>query len=75
MQEYLKVSLILSTFGFLKETRPSESFITDFIVNFKNVTLEKINQDIFPIGTYSQLTQLVIIFLITDYLRFGKTQN
>ena len=69
MQEYLKISLILSTFGFLKETRPSESFITDFIVDFKNVTLEKVNTEIFPIATYSHLAQIVIVFLITDYLR------
>jgi solute carrier family 19 (thiamine transporter), member 2/3 len=70
MQEYLKISLILSTFGLLKETRPSEPFITDFIVDFKNVTAEKINQDIFPIGTYSYLAQLAIIFLVTDLLRY-----
>lgn len=70
MKEYLKISLILSTFGLLKETRPSEPFITDFIVDFKNITVEKINQDIFPVGTYSYLAQLVIIFLITDLLRY-----
>lgn len=70
MQEYFKISLILSTFGLLKETRPSEPFITDFIVDFKNITAEQINQDIFPIGTYSYLAQLVIIFLVTDLLRY-----
>ncbi|XP_037039633.1 thiamine transporter 1-like [Bradysia coprophila] len=70
MQDYLKISLILSTFGLLKETRPSESFIADFIVDFKNITAEQINQDIFPIGTYSYLVQLIIIFLVTDMLRY-----
>ncbi|KAG4074590.1 hypothetical protein HA402_004461 [Bradysia odoriphaga] len=70
MQDYLKISLILSTFGLLKETRPSESFIADFIVDFKNITAEQINQDIFPIGTYSYLVQLIVIFLVTDMLRY-----
>lgn len=70
MQQYLRISLILSVFGLLKETRPSEPFITDFIVNFKNITVEQINQDIFPIGTYSYLSQLVVIFLVTDLLRY-----
>lgn len=70
MQEYLKISLILSTFGLLKEMRPSEPFITDFIVDFKNISAEKINQDVFPVGTYSYLAQLVIIFLFTDLLRY-----
>lgn len=70
MQEYFKISLILSAFGFLKETRPSEPFITDFIVDFKNITVEQVNQDIFPVGTYSYLAQLVVIFLVTDLLRY-----
>lgn len=70
MQEYFKLSLLLSTFGFLKETRPSEPFITDFIKDFKNISVETINQDIFPVGTYSYLAQLAIIFLITDLLRY-----
>lgn len=70
MQDYLRISLILSVFGLLKEIRPSEPFITDFIVDFKNVTVEQINQEIFPIGTYSYLAQLVVIFLVTDLLRY-----
>lgn len=70
MQDYLKISLILSVFGFLKETKPSESFVIDFFVKFRNVTLEQVNQDIFPIGTYSYLAQLVVIFLFTDLLRY-----
>lgn len=70
MQEYLKLSLILSTFGLLKEMRPSECFLTNFIHEFKNISVETINQDIYPIGTYSSLAQLVIIFLVTDLLRY-----
>lgn len=70
MQEYLKISFILSLFGLLKETRPSEPFITDFIKDYKNVTLEEIYQEIFPIGTYSYLIQLGIIFLLTDLMRY-----
>lgn len=69
MKDYLKISLAISAFGLLKEFRPSESFITDFLVDFRNVTAEQINQEIFPIGTYSYLAQLVIIFLVTDFLR------
>lgn len=69
MKEYLKFSLLLSTFGFLKEFRPIEPFLADYYKTFKNVTVEEINQQIFPIGTYSHTFQLVIIFLITDYLR------
>lgn len=68
MQEWAKVSLLLCTFGFLKELRPSEPFFVDYIMG-RNVTAEQINRDIYPLGTYSSLVQLVIVFLITDYFR------
>jgi thiamine transporter 2/3 len=71
MHSYLKVSLLLSALGFLKEFRPIESFIVDYYQsNFKDVTLEMVNKEIFPISTYSYTIQLIIIFLITDYLRY-----
>lgn len=69
MKEYLKFSLILSTFGFLKEFRPIEPFLVDYYTSEKNVTLQVVNQYIFPVGTYAHVTILLIVFLITDYLR------
>lgn len=71
MEDYYKISLSLSFLGFLKEMRFIEPFLTDYLSsNFQNITLEVINQEIFPIGTYSHVIQLLIIFLITDYLRY-----
>ncbi|CAO1408549.1 unnamed protein product [Diamesa tonsa] len=70
MKDYLKISLVLCAFGFLKDFRPSEPFLTDFLTDFKNVTAEEVNQEIFPVGTYSYLLQLVVVFLITDFLRY-----
>lgn len=70
MKEYLKFSLALCTFGFFKEFRPTEPFIVDYYTTNKNVTLEDVNQRIFPVNTYSYLAQIAIVFLITDYLRF-----
>lgn len=71
MREFLKISLILSFLGFLKEVRFIEPFLTDYYIsNFQNVTIEIINQEIFPVGTYSHVIQLLIVFLITDYLRY-----
>jgi solute carrier family 19 (thiamine transporter), member 2/3 len=70
MEQWLKISLLLCTFGFLKEIRPSEPFITNFITGeWRNITDEQVNREIFPVGTYSYLAQLVIVFLITDFLR------
>uniref|UniRef100_A0A182PKN9 Uncharacterized protein n=1 Tax=Anopheles epiroticus TaxID=199890 RepID=A0A182PKN9_9DIPT len=71
MQQWLKISLLLCTFGFLKEIRPSEPFIVDYLAGpWRNLTMEQIIQEAFPIGTYSYLAQLAVIFLITDLLRY-----
>lgn len=73
MKEYLKISLIISTFGLLKETRPSEPYITDFIVDFKNITVEQINQDIFPIGKNFPWPDLPPDFLINRHLFISRS--
>lgn len=71
MQQWLKISLMLCTFGFLKEIRPSEPFIVDYLAGpWRNLTMTQVIQEAFPVGTYSYLAQLVIIFLITDMLRY-----
>uniref|UniRef100_A0A182JKS1 Thiamine transporter 1 n=1 Tax=Anopheles atroparvus TaxID=41427 RepID=A0A182JKS1_ANOAO len=71
MQPWLKISLLLCTFGFLKEIRPSEPFIVDYLAGpWRNLTMEQIVQEAFPIGTYSYLAQLAVIFLVTDLLRY-----
>ncbi|KAK3909412.1 Thiamine transporter 1 [Frankliniella fusca] len=59
----------LCAVGFLKEFRPSESFLTHYLVGTgKNLTQDEVNQDIYPIGTYSTLVLLIMVFLITDIL-------
>uniref|UniRef100_A0A182N673 Thiamine transporter 1 n=1 Tax=Anopheles dirus TaxID=7168 RepID=A0A182N673_9DIPT len=71
MQPWLKISLLVCTFGFLKEIRPSEPFIVDYLAGpWRNLTMEQIIQEAFPIGTYSYLAQLAVIFLVTDLLRY-----
>lgn len=70
MDTWIRTSLILCVFGFLKEFRPSEPFITPYLTNYKNFTEEQVNQEIYPVGTYSYLCLLVLIFLITDLARY-----
>ncbi|KAL0895427.1 hypothetical protein ABMA27_011550 [Loxostege sticticalis] len=71
MQAWLRVTLILCLFGTLREIRPSEPFVTEFLLGkWRNITEEQLNQQVYPVGTYSYLAQLVVIFLITDFLRF-----
>ncbi|GAB0099074.1 thiamine transporter 1 [Sergentomyia squamirostris] len=71
MQEWLRLSLLLCTFGFLKEIRPSEPFFTEFLIGpWKNFTEEQVNRDVFPVATYSYAAQLIIVFLVTDFLKY-----
>ncbi|XP_066143387.1 thiamine transporter 1-like [Euwallacea fornicatus] len=69
---WLTVSLFLSVFGFLKELRPSEPFIYEFLVGteWRNLTQGQINQQVYPVGTYSYLGLLILVFLITDICRY-----
>lgn len=71
MNSWLVISLLLSLFGFLKELRPSEPFIYEFLIGeWKNLTESQVNQEVYPVGTYSYLAQLIIVFLITDLCRY-----
>lgn len=43
MQEWLKISLLLCIFGFLKELKPSEPFIVDYLSgHWRNVTADEV---------------------------------
>lgn len=71
MQEWHKISLILCGFGFLRDIRPSEPFVTEYILGpWRNVTEQELNQDVYPVSTYGYLAQLILVFLITDFLRY-----
>ena len=71
MNNWLIISLLLSVFGFLKEIRPSEPFVYEYLIGpWKNLTEAQVNQNVYPVGTYSYLAQLIIIFLITDLCRY-----
>ncbi|XP_018561323.1 thiamine transporter 1-like [Anoplophora glabripennis] len=72
MHDWFKVSLLLCIFGFLKELRPSEPFIYEFLIDqrWRNLTEEQVNQEVYPVGTYSYLAHLIVIFLITDLCRY-----
>ncbi|EDW37832.1 GL19735 [Drosophila persimilis] len=71
MEYWLKISLLLCTFGFLRELRPSEPYVTEYLAgDYGNLTSEQVYQNVYPFGTYSVLAQLVIVFLITDLVRY-----
>ncbi|EDW67205.1 thiamine transporter 1 [Drosophila virilis] len=71
MKEWLKISCLLCVFGFVREIRPSEPYVTEYLLGpWRNITEQQLTQDVYPVGTYSHLVQLVFVFLITDFLRY-----
>ncbi|XP_055602734.1 thiamine transporter 1-like isoform X2 [Uranotaenia lowii] len=71
VQEWLKISLLLCTFGFFREMRPSEPFVSEFLSGeWRDIEPEQLYRDVYPIGTYTHLAVLIVIFLVTDILRY-----
>lgn len=70
LSNWLKVSLLLCVFGFFRELRPSEPFSTEFFIGYRNLTTDDITQILYPLGTYSYMLQLIVVFLVTDLLRW-----
>ncbi|CAJ1087144.1 thiamine transporter 1 isoform X2 [Xyrichtys novacula] len=62
-------TLLLCVYGFFSNMRPSEPFLTAFLMGpDKNLTETQVVNEIFPIWTYSYLALLFPVFLATDYL-------
>eukprot|EP00096_Caligus_rogercresseyi_P003935 TRINITY_DN1788_c0_g1_i1.p1 TRINITY_DN1788_c0_g1~~TRINITY_DN1788_c0_g1_i1.p1 ORF type:complete len:428 (+),score=38.52 TRINITY_DN1788_c0_g1_i1:139-1422(+) len=63
---------ILCLYGFLKELRPSEPYLTEYLIDprYANITLEQAYKDVYPVWTYSYLSILFVVFLITDFTRY-----
>ncbi|GAB1865589.1 Thiamine transporter 2 [Camponotus japonicus] len=67
---WIKISCILCMVGCFKDFRPSEPFVTDYLTEWKHFEPDQVNRDIFPVYTYSYLATLIIVFLITDFVRY-----
>lgn len=72
MKEWLKISLILCCFGFFREFRPTDPFFIEYLAgDYADISPDEVNRVYTPIGTYAYLTQIIIIFLITDMFRLN----
>ncbi|KAM3857257.1 thiamine transporter 1 [Diretmus argenteus] len=62
-------TILLCVYGFFSNLRPSEPFLTAFLMGpDKNLTQTQVVNEIYPIWTYSYLGLLFPVFLATDYL-------
>ncbi|XP_069952696.1 thiamine transporter 1 isoform X3 [Cherax quadricarinatus] len=71
MDVWLRTCLLLCLYGFFKELRPSEPFLTEYLLGpQQNLTENQVYYDVYPVWTYSYLSLLVVVFLLTDLLRY-----
>ncbi|CAJ1065699.1 LOW QUALITY PROTEIN: thiamine transporter 1 [Xyrichtys novacula] len=62
---------LLCMYGFFSTVKPLEPFLIPYLTGpDKNLTAEQVNNQIFPVWTYSYLSVLVPVFLLTDWLRY-----
>ncbi|KFO99836.1 Thiamine transporter 2, partial [Calypte anna] len=70
-RSWIYPTLIICINGFFSTMRPSEAFLTPYLTGpDKNLTIEEVTNQIFPVWTYSYLALLIPVFLITDYVRY-----
>ncbi|XP_071615049.1 thiamine transporter 1 [Heliangelus exortis] len=64
-------TLLLCAYGFFCSVRPSEPFLTPYLLGpHKNLSETQVFNEIYPVWTYSYLALLFPVFLATDYLRY-----
>ncbi|KAM7055123.1 thiamine transporter 1 [Molossus nigricans] len=68
---WLLPTALLCAYGFFASLRPSEPFLTPYLLGpDKNLTEREVFNEIYPVWTYSYLVLLFPVFLATDYLRY-----
>lgn len=71
MGDWHKPTIILCTYGFFKEMKPSESFLSPYLKGpDKNISSKALSDEIYPVSTYSYLLFLLLVLLTTDILRY-----
>ena len=70
-EEWRLTTFLLCCYGFFKEIRPSEPFLTEYLIsNHTGVTEEQVYHDVYPVWTYSYLAILFLVFLVTDLAKY-----
>ena len=69
-QKYRITLTCLCFYGFFKELRPSEPYLNDYLIEYKNITQEDVYDRIYPVWPYAYFGLLIPVFLLTDFLRY-----
>ncbi|XP_791719.3 thiamine transporter 2 [Strongylocentrotus purpuratus] len=69
-RHWLIPTALLCCYGFLKEIRPSEPFLTPYLRGDKNLTEQQVDNEVYPVWTYTYMVALIFVFVLTDLLRY-----
>ena len=67
---WIWVTAVLCIYGFFKEFKPSEAFLTPYLIDTKHFNETQVNSEIYPFWPYSYLVAALFVFLLTDLLRY-----
>jgi len=69
IQSHWKYGLmLLGIYGFFIEMKPSEPYLTPYLVEEKQFTIEEINNSIYPYWTYAQLITVFFVPLMAKFI-------
>uniref|UniRef100_A0A0K0DJ51 Thiamine transporter 2 n=1 Tax=Angiostrongylus cantonensis TaxID=6313 RepID=A0A0K0DJ51_ANGCA len=61
-------TILLCTYGFLKEFRPSEPYLYEYEHVTLNISEHVLTSQVYPLWTYSYMLSLIPVFLIADLI-------
>jgi len=67
---WLGITLILCTYGLVKEFKPSEPYLYHYQHEYMNISADVLNSSVYPYWTYSYFILLIPAFLLTDLLLY-----
>ncbi|XP_060841826.1 thiamine transporter 2-like [Rhopalosiphum padi] len=71
MDNWKKISFLVGVFAFIREFRPIEPFYAAYMTSpYINCTVEQVPTELYAVGSYSMFVLIIIIFLVTDYVRY-----
>ena len=72
LRAFVGTLVLLCAYGFFKEVKPSEPYLTEYLVGeeFKNLTKDDVYSKVYPVWSYSYFAMLIPVFLLTDFLRY-----
>lgn len=64
------LTIFVCLFGFFKEFKPSEPYLSKYLIEVKDFSDEQVNDQIYPIWTYASLICLLVVAFISEIFSY-----